>query len=247
MNHHSPSSHLASATTAQAPSLATALTLICALAAAMPAAAATSGYSETWGSGNGDLHGWFANTTGSAVSNPGFAGNPDGFLLTRVGSGGFPIGAATDLAAATGSFSSGQLWTATFDLTGGFNADTISDISLRLRYQDGSHNGWQYTVGGALDSSWKTFSVTFDPSWTDAEAKAHGWRTDLANGFGSVSWAQTLGDVYTTEVRITGSASDYRVGLDNFSLTAAPVPEPATGLMALAGCLVAAATLKRRR
>lgn len=220
--------------------------LACGLAMALPATAATSGYAETWGSGNGDLHGWFANTIGSGLNNPGFAGNPDGFLVTRVtGTSGFPIGAATDLPAATGDFS-GALWTAKFDLTGGFNADTISDIWLRFRFQDATFNGWKYRVDGAIDSSWKTYSVSFDPSWTDAQAMAHGWRTDLPTGFASVGWSQTLSNVYTTEIRIAGSASDYRVGIDNFSLTASPVPEPSASLLTLGGLLMLAGAFKRR-
>jgi hypothetical protein len=222
------------------------LALACALAAALPASAATSGYTETWGSGDSDLHGWSINTLGSQVNNPGFAGNPGGFLLTRsTGDLTFPIGALTELPAATGDFS-GALWTAKFDLTGGFNADTISDISLRFRYHDGTFNGWQYSVGSALDSSWHTYSVSFDPSWTDAEARAHGWRKDLRTGLGSVAWSDTMRDVFTTEIRITGSASDYRAGIDNFSLTATPVPEPSTSLLALGGLLWVAATVKRR-
>jgi hypothetical protein len=224
----------------------TRLALACALAAALPALAATSGYTESWGSGDGDLHGWSRNTVDAEVSNPGFGGNPGGFLLTRVSSGlPFPIGALTDLPAATGDFS-GALWTAKFDVVGGFNADSVSDISLRFRYRDGTFNGWQYSVASALDSNWHSYSVSFDPSWTDAEARAQGWRKDLRTGLGSVAWSETMREVFTTEIRITGSASDYRAGIDNFSLTASAVPEPSSGLLALGGLMMVGGLLKRR-
>ncbi|HUG26568.1 PEP-CTERM sorting domain-containing protein [Piscinibacter sp.] len=190
------------------------------MAAALPAAAATSGYSETWDNA-GDLAGWFPNTVDSIVTNPGAGGNPGGFLET-LRSGPFPIGAATDLADATGSFA-GMVWTANVDLIG--LGGTSSDVWLRFRFQDAAHNGWRYRLTGALTDSWETFSVTFDTSWSDVDATANGWETDLPGGFGSVSWAETMGDVFTTEIRIDGNRS-LAAGIDNFSLAA--VPEPST-------------------
>jgi hypothetical protein len=198
---------------------------------ALPAAAAVSGYNETWNT-QGNLAGWFANTIDSTVVNPGVGGHPGGYLQTRR-SGSFPIGAATDLAAATGSFS-GQVWTARFDLIG--QAGATSDVWLRFRYLDSSHNGWMYRVTGALDSSWQTFDVTFDANWTDAQAIANGWKKDLPSGFASVSWAETMGAVYTTEIRLEGT-STLLVGIDNFALKAAPVPEPSTFMLMLGGLI----------
>jgi hypothetical protein len=206
---------------------ATTLALIAAFAVALPAAAATSGYTETW-DGAGNLAGWFPNTIDSTVVNPGAGGNTGGYLETRR-SGSFPIGAATDLAAATGSFGS-QVWTAKADLIGLVGA--TSDVWLRFRFQDSSHNGWRYRLTGLLDQSWQTFSVTFDSQWTDVQAQAHGWQTDFPSGFGSVGWAQTLSNVYTTEIRIEGS-TNLAAGIDNFSLTA--VPEPSSDALAVAG------------
>lgn len=192
-----------------------------AIAATLPAAAATSGYTETWDN-QGDLAGWFPNTIHSTVVNPGGGGNPGGYLETRR-SGAFPIGAATDLAAATGSFASG-LWTASVDLIG-LAGTTTSDVWLRFRYQDAAHNGWRYRLAGELGNTWQSYSVSFNTGWTDLEAMANGWETDLPDGSGSPSWAVNMSDVFTTEIRIDGTPT-LLAGIDNFSITA--VPEPST-------------------
>lgn len=207
---------------------------------ALPALAATH-YSETWDTA-GDLAGWDANTTDSVVANPGVGGNGGGYLETTR-SGAFPIGAKTELPAATGNFGS-QVWQAQVDLIGLNGATT--DVWLRFRYQDSTFNGWRYRLTDVLSGTWQTFGVSFDPTWTDAQAQANGWQTDFANGAASVGWAQTLSNVYTTEVRIDGSR-DLKAGIDNFSLSA--VPEPSSYAVLLAGLSVASMGLmmKRRR
>ena len=196
--------------------------------AALPAQGAGA-YSETW-DGQGNLAGWQANTIHSTVVNPGAGGNPGGYLLSRR-SGDFSIGADTELAAATGSFAGAPKWTASVDLNE-FEGDA-GPVWLRFRFQDSTYNGWRYMLSdGLATDAWATYSVAFRPTWSDAEAMAAGWQTDLPGGAGGVSWAQTMGDVYTTEVRFDGSRT-LLVGIDNFMLT--PVPEPGIWALMLAG------------
>src|SRR3990167_3664987 len=134
-------------------------------ALALPAMAATSGYSETWDTA-GDLAGWLGNTTDSVVNNPGVGGNGGGYLETAR-SGPFPIGAMTLLPAATGSFGT-QVWNAKVDLIG--LTGTSSDVWLRFRFQDSTFNGWRYRLTDELSRDWQTFGVTFDATWTYVQA-----------------------------------------------------------------------------
>ena len=198
-----------------------------------PSAQAAQAYSETWN--DGSLAGWSAGTTSSAVSNPG-----DYLEVSRLDTQ-FGTSALTTLPAATGDFS-GSAWTVSVDLSrlltpeerlleAIFGAKT-QDAWLRLRYSGPGFNGWRYQLSDKLDTDWTTHTVTFDADWTDTEALANGWVTDLADGAGSVSWAQTLQDVYQTSVRFE-LGNTQRIGVDNFVLT--PVPEPSTWALALTG------------
>jgi hypothetical protein len=207
------------------------------LAAGLPAFAATSGYFEGWDV-DGDTAGWQPNTLGTTVIqlNPG--GNPGGFLLSsRVE--GFDIGALNGSPALAGDFS-GMPWIVSFDLN--YIGGQFTTASLRFRYHDDTFNGWQRTVAGVFPAGWNSYSVAFDPSWTDVQAMAAGWTTDLPGGLDSVSWSQTMADVYYTEVRIAG-IGNLRAGIDNFSLRA--VPEPSTCALLMLG--IAFLRLRRRQ
>ena len=93
--------------------------------------------------------------------------------------------------------------------------------------------------------AWQSYSVTFDPSWSDAQAMAAGWATDLADGSGSVSFSETLSNVFTTEVRISG-VGDVQAGIDNFNLVG-EVPEPSTYAMMLGGLGLLAMGWRKRK
>ncbi len=214
-----------------------------ALASLASGAFAATDYFEGWNAGS--TAGWDANTIDSTVVQIGAGGNPDGYLASRgPAPGTFPIGAKTELAAATGDFS-GFLWTASFDAQQFLGQST--DLALRFRFQDSTFNGWRYDFADLPDSSgWKSYSVTFDPNWSDAQAVANGWRTDLPGGASSVSWQQNMTNVYTTEVRLD-TGKDSLLGIDNFSLVSRPVPEPSTYALFAAGLIGIGALARRRK
>jgi hypothetical protein len=206
---------------------------------------AASAYTETWN--DGTVAGWVQGTTSSSLSNP-----ADYLEVSRINTD-FGTAAGTSLAAATGDFS-GSAWTVSVDLARMLTPDErlleaifgakTQDAWLRLRYNDSSFNGWRYQLSDKLDTDWTTYTVTFDAGWTDAEAMAHGWVTDLPDGAGSVSWAETLQNVYQTSLRFELSNTQ-RIGVDNFVL--APVPEPGTWALALTGLVGLAWRLRAGR
>lgn len=201
---------------------------------------AASAYYETWSAG--DTNGWFANTTSSVVVHDVTEGNPAGSLATRrdLTPPIFPIGAATDLAAATGDFTGSASWTVAFDVL--YDSGAFSDTWLRFRYQDATFNGWHYDVADAFPAGWQSYSVTFDPFWSDATALANGWVQEDV----SVSWQTLWTDVYTTEVRIHLADEASAVAhIDNFMLS--PVPEPSALALLAPGLLLLGIAVRRSR
>ena len=206
-------------------------------------ASAATDYAEGWN--DGSTAQWTANTIDSTVAQNGAGGNPDGYLASHgPAPGTFPIGARTEVAAATGDFS-GFLWTASFDARQFTGIPT--DLALRFRFQDPGFNGWRYDFADLpVANGWKNYSVAFDPSWSNAQAVGNGWRTDLPGGAGSVSWQQNMMNVFSTEVRLdTGTNS--LLGIDNFKLVSRPVPEPSTYALFAAGLIGIGALARRRK
>jgi len=128
----------------------------------------------------------------------------------------------------------GAVWTALFDLqliSGEFD-------NLWLRFQAnivGASNGWLKPLTTTIPCGmrWRSFSVSFDPAWTDSEAMAAGWVTAQAispTAEPSASWSDTLGAVSAVEIRISGEGP-LQAGIDNFML----VPEPDSILLLMIG------------
>jgi len=194
--------------------MASCILLIANTALAVP----VSGYSEDWDV-SGDLAGWGQNTTQTNVAVVDVGGNPGGYLYSYGDvSGSFDIGANYSGTELTGDYS-GNIWQVSFDLN--FIRGNFDDAWLRYRYQDSSHNGWKYDLSDVFEPGWNSYSVTFDASWTDAQALAMGWSQEPT----SPSFADTMGNVYTTEIRISGEGL-LAAGIDNFQLNTASVPEP---------------------
>lgn len=209
-------------------------------------AAPVSGYMEGWNT-LGDTAGWNANTTASSIFVMPHTGSlTDSYLQTQgEGSSSFDVGALTQLSDATGDFGGG-IWNVMVDLaflSEGFSgAGSFDDAWLRFRYQDSSHNGWAYSLSDVFDTDWNTFSVTFDSSWDDVTAMANGWLPDNMSinpgSNASESWATTMSDVYTSEIRLSGEGLLIG-GIDNFKLSEVPVPAAVwlfgSGLIGLVG------------
>lgn len=197
-------------------------------------------YSEFWDSGN--TNGWFGNTTSSVVIRDGGTGNPGGSLATRrlLEPPIFDIGAATDLAAATGDFTGSTNWTISFEVL--YDTGAFSDTWLRFRYQDATFNGWHFDVADLFPQGWQSYAVSFDPTWSDAVATANGWVQESS----SVPWQVLWTDVYTTEVRIIlGDDASALAHIDNFVIN--PVPEPGTIALLGPGLMYLALAIRRSR
>lgn len=210
---------------------------------AAPAQAA-SAYSQTWSGAT--TEGWEGNTTSSVVVFDGGMGNPAGSIASRLDTSEsrFDIGFTSgNVAAASGSFT-GSPWQVSFDVQ--LNEGKFGNFFwLRYRFQDSSFNGWRHALTVPTEyGTWTNYQVTFDPGWSDADAIANGWAQEAGP---VVSFAQTMGNAYKTEIRFayTDSTKSALVHLDNF--VQSPVPEPQTWALMLGGMLLLGSLARRRQ
>lgn len=208
------------------------LTTICVVALSLMAATqASASYTETWDSGS--LEGWTVNTGASNVAVVNSGGNPGGYLYssgTGLVIGTLDIGAQTTSTVFTGDYSAKGIIGVSVDIS--FISGSFDGAWVRFRYQDAGQNGWMYPLTSTYQTNWKTFSVGLNPGWTDTQARAAGWLmdTDVFGGLpNSVSFQQTMSNVYNAEVRISGTGN-VDAGIDNFSLII-----PAPGALLLGG------------
>ena len=99
----------------------------------------------------------------------------------------------------------------------------------------GLGTGWLYSFGEQQPGHWRGASVFFDPTWTSAEATAHGWEllSGIDPGF----------DVMMANVDLVTVVTDRPAGYDLDNFTNA-IPSPASvSLLALAAL---PATRRRR-
>jgi hypothetical protein len=178
-----------------------------------------------------DTAGFVASTLSSTVVHSGTGGNPDGHILVRKDlSVDFQIGALTTDADFTGDYAAAGIVQAAVDVN--FVTDNVTAAWLRFR-PDVATNGWRYPLTAVFPQNvWNTYTVNFNPAWTNLQATAAGWITDQDAEPGvdpSPSFASVMSGVYSAEVRFASDGSTI-VGIDNFALV---VPEPTTGVLAL--------------
>lgn len=175
---------------------------------------------ETWDGGT--LGGWVQNTTIVTLQYISAGGNPGGYVRSSGNAAGtWDIGAA--------------YWGSRFG--GNYLADSITQVSVDLAFTSGSFdaawvrfrrsasdNGWLFPVRmSSFSPDWQIFSATFDPAWSDAQAREKGWITDrdiYSTANASPPFAQTMSSVGEVEVRVSGSGM-CTVGIDNFTLNSA--------------------------
>jgi len=183
---------------------------------------AVSFRTEGWDSGSSA--GWVQNTTKSNVGIVETGGNPGGYLRSwgaDLGNDSLDIGARTSYGPSvdfTGNYLEAGVTGVSVDIR--FISGSFDGAWIRFRYRDATQNGWVYSLTSTYQTDWQTFSVGFVPDWTDDEARAAGWLPDdeVIPGAGlSASFQETMADVYTAEVRISG-VGDVEVGIDNFGL-----------------------------
>ena len=174
-------------------------------------AVAASPYFQGWDLAN-DPAGWVANALGTNVTVVNSGGNPNGYLESSRGpSSQLVIGAFSFDPAVTGSYAA--IHQVSFDVR--FEQGSPTSAVFRLRYLDASHNGWFIPFTSVFTSGvWQSYSISFDPTCTDAQAKAAGWIQEPT----SASFAQTCATVYYPEIRIDGLGVPLVAGIDNFRL-----------------------------
>ncbi len=169
---------------------------------------ATSKLVEDWNDGN--LDGWSVITSRSIVQALTTDGNPGGYLYSIVtATNGYYVGAKNSGPDYSGNLASQGLKKVSADIKligGGFYR-----AYLRFRYKSSSYNGWKYTLAASMATGqWNTYAVEFNPNWTDEEAIAAGWIQESY----SPSFAETMSDVYYTEIKIQGW-NWLEAGIDN--------------------------------
>jgi hypothetical protein len=86
-----------------------------------------------------------------------------------------------------------------------YDTGNYIDTWLRFRYQDAGFNGWHLDAANVFPNIWQSYSVTFDPDWTDVEAAANGWVDETG---GAVPWALLMTNVFHPEIRLLLGAAN---------------------------------------
>ena len=204
---------------------------------------AASVLTDTFDAGLGS---WTGNTINTQVAHVNAGGNPGGYMVSSlITTSGFQIVGASNIAPDySGDFADG-IWTVSVDLN--YLQGSFDDARLRFRdFSNPVGNGWSVSLEDTLfpQNQWNTYSVSFDTTWSDADAQANGWEP-LAP---TTTFAALFDNAWSSEIRISG---DNRMvaGIDNYTVTTRPLPEvPVPAAFWLFGtALVGFVGISRRR
>jgi hypothetical protein len=196
---------------------------------------------------NAGTNGWGPNTTSATVVHVAAGGNPGGFIQSRkdLTPPVFDIGASTSVANFTGNYAAAGIGRVSVDLN--FGTNNITDAWVRYRI-DAVTNGWLHPLTAAFPTDvWNTYTVDFNPTWTDLQARAAGWITDNdinPAAPASPPFATVLASVGEAEVRVASPSTSTLVSIDNYSIA---VPEPASMVGAAIGVMIVGLVTWRRR
>ena len=196
-----------------------------------------------------DEAGFSANTISGVLVHVGSGGNPDGHIQVRrdLGEPFFDLGALSTNSRFTGNYAADGITGFTVDLN--FHTDNFEAAFFRVRI-DSSTNGWLFPLTNAFGTNtWNTYAFSFDPTWSDSDARNAGWVTDQdrdALAIASPAFATVMASVGYAEVRLGNSAQTSALaGIDNFGLTG--VPEPSSIALTALGLGLVTLKLIRRR
>ncbi len=145
-------------------------------------------------------------------------GNPGGvYSLTGITGFGNVCGAFTNRPEFVGSFTRKSTIEADLRLSSNMPAE----LKPRLLLQKSTNLGqWELPIALAVDSVWHHVSVTVDPGWTDAQAKAAGWQPSSDNP--AAPWSDVMQSVYRVGFIVRASVQSTprcQFALDNFKET----------------------------
>ncbi|MCC6588889.1 MAG: PEP-CTERM sorting domain-containing protein [Bryobacterales bacterium] len=196
-----------------------------------------------------DEAGFVPNTISGVLVHVGSGGNPDGHIQVRrdLGQPFFDLGALSTASHFTGNYAADGITGFTVDLN--FHTDNFNGAFFRVRI-DSSTNGWLLPLTTSFGTNtWNTYAFSFNPTWSDTDARAAGWITDQdrdALAIASPAFATVMSSVGYAEVRLANSTDTSALaGIDNFGLTG--VPEPSSMVLMSLGLGVVALSRVLRR
>jgi hypothetical protein len=166
-------------------------------------------YIETWDAGT--LEGWVVAGSSATAEHQPTGGNPSGWvLLTNTSSDLIEFTTTRD--ELTGNLAADGIHRVVVDTLTLGSPNVGVDVKFMTIGDAGLVSGWRCTIIEGLELSWQSSALTFDPTWTDEEAEAHGW-FDMP--LTAASFSETMSNVTEVGVQLYGSGAT-EAGIDNF-------------------------------